>query len=79
MPIPELAGILKPQKVHDEIRKKPQHYASESKPTASYSEIKKPSSPMEKDGPSDIIIEENVECVNVEIVAKEDRLIKVGL
>ncbi|GJQ75752.1 putative zinc ion binding protein [Trypoxylus dichotomus] len=49
LPIPELAGILKPQKVHDEVRKKPQHFNTDSKPSTSGFSEKKPSSPMEKE------------------------------
>lgn len=79
LPIPELAGILKPQKVYDEIKKKPPHFGNESKPsTSSFVDIKKEIA-VEKDDASDIIIEENVECINVDVIAKEDRFIKVGL
>lgn len=80
LPIPELAGILKPQKVYDEIKKKPPHFSNDSKPsTSGFVEVKKETIPMEKDDPSNIIIEENVDCINVEVIAKEDRFIKVRI
>lgn len=72
LPIPELAGVL-PIPKHD--MKKIKHTPSQ-KPSTSTSNIvdlKRSTSPMQREGPTDIIID-NLECVNVEIVSKDVRL-----
>ena len=76
MPIPELAGVLKPQKVHDEVKRKTSHFGHHDvKPaTVTSADIKKTASPINKEGPTDMVIEENVDCINVEIISREERL-----
>ncbi|XP_022910061.2 transcription initiation factor TFIID subunit 2 [Onthophagus taurus] len=67
LPIQELIGILKPPKVHDEIKRKP-HFTHI--PPVSTVDVKPPP-PIEKEGPNTVVIEENVECVNMEVVVRD--------
>lgn len=60
LPIPELAGLLKPQKVN-ESKKRSHNYES-----ASSSQLNNKNGNKER---SNVIIEESFECVNVEVVA----------
>lgn len=69
LPIPELAGVLNLQK-HDV--KKMKSFSTLQKPSTITSTLEtKRNSPSLKEGSSDIIVDNNVECVNVEIVAKD--------
>lgn len=69
LPIPELAGVLN---LHKYDMKKIKSIAPIQKPATitSLSEFKKNPPPPQKQGPSDIIIE-NLECINVEVVSRE--------
>lgn len=68
LPIPELAGVLNLQK-HDVKKMKSFSTIQKSSTITSAVETKR-NSPALKEGPSDIIVD-NLECVNVEIVAKD--------
>lgn len=75
LPFPELAGLLTPQKV--DVKKIKPFSPVMQKPstsTASIMDIKRNSPPLHREGPSDVIIDNNLECVNVEIVSKEVRI-----
>lgn len=63
LPIPELAGIMKPYK-HEESKRKSYH-TDRSAVTAV--DIKK-SPTIKKERSEDVIVEENLECINVEVV-----------
>lgn len=67
LPIPELAAIMKPPKHHDEPPKKKMHLDQPS--TSSSNQMKQPPVAI-KERTTDIIIEEeNLDCVNVEVVS----------
>lgn len=68
LPIPELAGVLNLQK-HD-VKKMKSFSSIQKSSVTSVPETKK-NSPSVKEGPSDVIVDNNLECVNVEIVTKD--------
>lgn len=71
LPIPELAGVM--QK-HDVKKMKSFSTVQKSSTATTALETKRNNSPSIKEGSSDIIVDNNLECVNVEIVAKDLRI-----
>jgi transcription initiation factor TFIID subunit 2 len=66
LPIPELAGMMN---MHKQDAKKSASHAAKQLATP---EVKHPPAP--KDTPNPIIIDDNLECMNVEVVACDDRV-----
>lgn len=69
LPIPELAGVLNLQK--QDIKKMKSFSSIQKSSTTTSAMETKRSSPSLKEEPSDIVVDNNLECVNVEIVAKD--------
>lgn len=76
LPIPETEGLYKPQKQKPMGDIKPKSFTTHLPTSCLIPDDKKIVSPptATKEGPSDIIIDDTLECINVEIVDREEKI-----